>query len=312
MSKLINDFVSKDVINQPLFIKGVLKGATDKGAPYLTITLQDKSGSISSKLWNVLPAQEEIAQVGKVINVNGDVIDYNNTLQLRIRSIEEVDMSYIDMNDFIIKSDISIDDLKTKINNTISSIKNDIYRDIIKNLYSLYGDDFYNYPAASKIHHSFMGGLAVHVCGMIDLANEICKLYSQLNRDLLIAGVLAHDIGKMVEFSGPITTEYTLEGKLIGHISIVQGQIMEISKRLNVQNSEESILLRHMVLSHHGHLEYGSPVLPMIQEAEVLYFIDNLDARLNSLDTLLKPIKPGSFSPKVFSLENRSFYKPKE
>ncbi len=312
MSKLIKDFASKDVINQPMFIKNVLKGATDKGAPYLTITLQDKSGSISSKLWNVSDDQEEMAQIGRILNISGDVIDYNNSLQVRIRNISEIDGDEIDMEDFIIKSDVSEDLLKEKINNTINSINNVVYRNIIKELYDIYGTDFYKYPAAAKIHHSFLGGLAVHVCGMISLAEEICKLYPQLNRDLLLAGVLAHDIGKMVEFSGPITTEYTLEGKLIGHISIVQGQLMEIAQKLNYSDKEESILLRHMVLSHHGHLEYGSPVLPMLQEAEILYLIDNLDARLNALDTLLKPVKPGSFSPKIFSLENRAFYKPKD
>lgn len=311
MNKYIEDFKSKDSINQPMFVKGVLKGATDKGAPYLTISLQDKTGSISSKLWNVTSEQEAMVVVGKVININGDVIDYNNTLQLRIRTVSEINEA-VNMEDFILKSDISEEELKNKINDSINSIKNDIYRNIIKELYKIYGDEFYTYPAASKIHHSFLGGLSYHICSMVALGNAICELYPQLNRDLLIAGILAHDIGKMVEFSGPITTEYTLEGKLIGHISIVHGQLMEIAKKLNVENSEEALLIRHMVLSHHGRLEYGSPVLPLLQEAEVLYMIDNMDARLNALDTLLKPVKPGSFTPKMFALENRSFYKPKE
>ena len=191
-------------------------------------------------------------------------------------------------------------------------MKNNNYRNIISRVYKDIGDKFYEYPAAAKIHHSFMGGLAVHVCAMVKLGNVICELYPQLNRDLLISGILTHDIGKMIEFNGPITTEYTLEGKLIGHISIMQGRLMQISKELGIEDSEESILLRHMVLSHHGQYEYGSPVLPMIQEAEVLYLIDNLDARLNTLDSALKQVKPGSFTSRMFSLENRAFYKPKE
>lgn len=312
MNKLIENYESKDVINQPLFIKGVLKGATDKGAPYLTITLQDKSGSIHAKLWNVTNAQEDIAVVGKVVFISGDIIEYNNQLQLRIRNISELDQKSVSMDDFIIKSNVSISKLKNEINEAISSIENQNYKNMILKVYEMVGEDFYQYPAAARIHHSFLGGLAVHVSSMIKLGNLICNLYPQLNRDLLISGILAHDIGKMIEFNGPITTEYTLEGKLIGHISIMQGYLMQIAKELNIEDSEESILLRHMVLSHHGKLEYGSPILPMIQEAEVLYLIDNMDARLNTLETALKQVKPGSFTPRLFSLENRAFYKPND
>ncbi len=311
MNKLITDFVNKDAINQPLFIKGVLKGATDKGAPYLTLTLQDKSGSISAKLWNVTNEQESIAIVGRVVLVTGDVIEYNNTLQLRARNISELKQEEVSMDDFIITSDIPIEDFKKQINETIDSIKNDNYRNMVRKVFEMVGEDFYIYPAAAKIHHSFMGGLSEHVCSMIRLGNAICSLYPQLNRDLLISGIMVHDVGKMIEFSGPITTEYTLEGKLIGHISIMQGYLMQIASELKIEESEESILLRHMVLSHHGQYDYGSPVLPMVQEAEVLYLIDNIDARLNTIDTALKLVKPGTFTSRLFSLENRAFYKPK-
>ncbi len=312
MSKLIENFVSKDSINQPLLIKGVLKGATDKGAPYLTITLQDKSGSIHAKLWNVNSSEEEIAKVGKVVLITGDVIEYNNALQLRIRSISPLNQESVSMDDFVMTADISKEALKKKINTAISSINNINYRNMVIKIYEKVGDDFYDYPAAARIHHSFLGGLAVHITDMVKLGNVICELYPQLNSDLLIAGILTHDIGKMIEFSGPITTEYTLEGKLTGHISIMHGKLMEVSKELNIEDSEEAILLRHMVLSHHGQYEYGSPVLPQLQEAEVLYIIDNLDARLNTLETALKQTKPGFFTPRIFSLENRSFYKPKK
>ena len=107
-------------------------------------------------------------------------------------------------------------------------------------------------------------------------------------------------------------TEYTVHGKLLGHISIMQAKIAEIAMRLNVQESEEAILLRHMVLSHHGHYEYGSPVLPMVKEAEILYLIDNMDARINTIDAALEQVKPGEFSSKLFALENRQFYRPKD
>ena len=136
-------------------------------------------------------------------------------------------------------------------------------------------------------------------------------MYPQLNRDLLIAGVLVHDVGKTAEMSGPVTTEYTLEGKLEGHISLANGWLSEVAEKTGLAETEEAILLHHMILSHHGHYEFGSPVLPMLQEAEVLYLIDNMDARLNTLNQALKETAPGTWTQKLFSLDNRQFYRPK-
>lgn len=172
------------------------------------------------------------------------------------------------------------------------------------------GDKYYSYPLASKIHHNFLGGLSEHSLGMAKLCWMICKQYPQLNRDLLVAGALIHDVGKTVEMSGPVTTEYTLEGKLEGHISIANGMLTEVAESLGLEGTEEAILLHHMILSHHGHYEFGSPVLPLIQEAEVLSLVDNMDARLNTLKQALEPVKPGGYTSKLFALENRAFYKP--
>ncbi|MEG1732689.1 MAG: HD domain-containing protein, partial [Longicatena sp.] len=124
-------------------------------------------------------------------------------------------------------------------------------------------------------------------------------------------GVILHDIGKLIELSGAIVTEYTMEGKLLGHISIMQSMVDNKAKELGIEG-EEVILLRHMILSHHGVYEYGSPVLPMIPEAEMLYLIDNMDARMNTIEKALKQINPGEFTTRIFALENRCFYKSKD
>ncbi|MEG0290377.1 MAG: HD domain-containing protein, partial [Erysipelotrichaceae bacterium] len=125
-----------------------------------------------------------------------------------------------------------------------------------------------------------------------------------------IGGVLVHDLGKLIELSGPVITEYTLEGKLLGHISIMQAKLTSVAKEQKIEG-EEVTLLRHMILSHHGVYEYGSPVLPMIPEAEILYFIDNMDARMNTMEKALNQVEPGEFTPRIFALENRMFYKSK-
>jgi 3'-5' exoribonuclease len=200
--------------------------------------------------------------------------------------------------------------MKQRIESTVDSLTDEVIRQICRKSVDFFGDKLYVYPAAARNHHDFVGGLATHMIGMLDIAESLCKLYPILNRDLLLSGVILHDLGKIVELSGPILTEYTLEGKLVGHISIMQSMVVDFAKQLGVENSEQVVLMRHLILSHHGEYEYGSPILPMIMEAEILNFVDNIDARMNMFSKALDPIEPGQFTPRVFSLENRAFYKP--
>jgi 3'-5' exoribonuclease len=146
---------------------------------------------------------------------------------------------------------------------------------------------------------------------MLRIANSICDLYPMLNRDLLVAGILVHDMGKMVELTDGLVPEYTMEGKLLGHISIMQAKVAKVAEELEIED-ESVLLLRHMILSHHGEYEFGSPVLPMIPEAEVLHMIDNLDARMEMMRKAMDSVQEGEFTARIFSLENRMFYKAKK
>ena len=202
--------------------------------------------------------------------------------------------------------------MQKRINETLDSMIDPIYQTVCKAVISNYTDKLYIYPAAAKNHHDFVGGLATHMIGMLDLAESFCKLYPVLNRDLLLSGVILHDLGKMEELSGPILTEYTLEGRLVGHISIMQSKVTEVATKLSLEKTEQVTMMRHMILSHHGEYEFGSPVLPLIMEAEMLNYIDNVDARMNMLTKALDQVKEGEWTTRVFALENRSFYKPKE
>jgi 3'-5' exoribonuclease len=120
-----------------------------------------------------------------------------------------------------------------------------------------------------------------------------------------------HDLGKVIELSGPILTEYTLVGKLVGHISIMQSKVTEVANALGYGDTEQLTLIRHLILSHHGEYEFGSPVLPLIMEAEILNYIDNIDARMNMFSKAFASVEPGNFTQRLFALENRLFYKPK-
>lgn len=286
-------------------------GMTNTGAPYLSLLLQDDSGTIDAKIWDVKPDMAAKCKTGEVLSVKGQVNLYQNNLQLKIIDLSEVDQTTIDIREFLIAAPVAVDELKEGLTKAIALIKNPILLDIVTAMISKYDKELYEYPAASRNHHDFLGGLALHIKTMVDLALAICEVYPTINRDLLLAGVLLHDLGKITELSGPVATEYTSEGKLIGHISLMQSEIAEYADSQGFKESEEVMLLRHLILSHHGEYEFGSPVLPLVKEAEVLSFIDNIDARLTMIDKALSGIKPGEFAQRAYSLENRSFYRPK-
>ncbi len=308
----ISSFVEGEKIQTSLLITTMNRGITNSGAPYLSFVLQDQSGSIDAKLWD---AKDELLtgiEAGKVVLVSAEVLKYRNALQLRIYSLSKLEDNQFDPADYVMATDLSLEFMQKRIHESLLSMQDVVYRDVCTAIMDDLQDKLYSYPAAAKNHHDFVGGLATHMIAMLDLAEAFCTLYPMLNRDLLFAGVLLHDLGKIDELSGPILTEYTLEGKLVGHISIMQSKLAEKAKVLGYQDSEQVTLMRHMILSHHGEYEFGSPVLPMVMEAEMLTFIDNVDARMNMFAKALESVKPGEWTPRIFPLENRSFYKPKE
>lgn len=307
-SKKIRDLQTGDHVFIKLLIFQVNKGVTNKGAPYLSFQLQDDTGVMDAKYWNVSEEELQKYKPGMICKFTADILSHNNQMQIRVASIEILDRNKEDLNEYVRTSSIGKEELKFKINQAIEAIQNDTYKRLVKAVLLEYETDFFTYPAASKNHHNFVGGLATHVLGMVELGNFMCEQYPLLDKDLLISGILLHDIGKVVELSGPVIIEYTVEGKLLGHISIMQAKLFEVAQRLNIEG-EELTLLRHMILSHHGVYEFGSPVLPMVPEAEVLNLIDNMDAKMNTLEKAYERVEPGTFTPRIFAMENRSFYK---
>lgn len=311
MNKKIKDFKEGEHVSTLLLVTSITKGTTNNGSPYLTLGLQDDTKAIEAKLWDVKANIEKELEVGKVFAFELEIIKYRNSLQAKVMKVLPVQQSDIKKEDFIFKSPITKDDLQVFIQDVIHRIDNVNIAKIVTACLKHYEDAFYEYPAASKIHHSFMGGLATHTYGMCKLALAICEIYPNISSDYLLAGVILHDLGKIEELSSPVVTEYTKTGKLLGHISILQAHLFDIGKELKLEDSEELLILRHMVLAHHGQLEFGSPVRPETLEAELLYLIDNIDARINILEKAFEQIEVGEFTPKIFALDNRSFYRHK-
>ena len=309
--KKVKDFKEGDRLEVNLLVTSLVRGITNTGSPYLTLTLQDSSKSIDAKLWDVKPEIEKELQTGKVFTFTIEINTYRNNLQGKIISVLPVDQNSLDLTEYIVASPIPKDDLRDLINESVKTISNKNLQMLVTSLLKHYDDAFYEYPAASKIHHNFYRGLATHTYGMVKLADCVSKIYSSIDRDYLISGAIIHDLGKIEEITSPFVSEYTTKGKLLGHISILDSVLYEVGNDLKLLDSEELLILRHMVLSHHGELEFGSPVRPKTLEAEVLSFIDNLDAKINIIDKALADVKEGEFSSKVFSLDDRTFYKHK-
>ena len=311
MAKQVKDFNEGERIETNLLISSLTRGTTNSGSPYLNLVLQDSSKAIDAKLWDVKPELEKQLEVGKVYNFDLEVIKYKSNLQAKVLRVLPIPQSDINMEEFVFKSPVSKEELKKAIQEGINQIKNENIAMIVSSILNYYANDFYEYPAAAKIHHNFIGGLATHTSGMLKVGMALCDIYPSIDKDYLLAGIIIHDLGKIEEYSSAVVTEYTTQGKLLGHISIMDARLLEIGKQLNLQDSEELMILRHLVLSHHGQYEFGSPVRPETLEAELLNLIDNIDARINTINKALEDVKQGEFSQKVFALDNRIFYKHK-
>lgn len=311
MAKNVIDFKEGERVSTRLLIYGLTKGVTNSGSPYLSLVLQDSSKSIEAKLWDVKAELEKELAVGKVFDFDLEINRYRGALQAKVLKVLPVNQGEIDINDYVSKSSVSKDDLRKGIADAVSSISNEKLSMLVNGILNYYGNAFYEYPAASKIHHNFIGGLATHTTGMIKLAEALCEIYPLIDRDLLVSAAIIHDLGKIEELTSPIVTEYSDAGKLLGHISILDARLLEVGKQLHLDESKELLLLRHMVLAHHGQREFGSPVLPETVEAEMLTFIDNIDARINILEKALSDVNEGEFTQKIFALDNRCFYRHK-
>ena len=305
--KDLRDFIDRECRIDVAIVVNVTEGKSSKGSKYLSLNLQDSTGTIEAKKWEVSPSDEATLALKKVVCIEGYPLIYNGSqLQFKITDVEPV--SSYNEEDLILTSPVDRKILMERFMNYVDSIEDNSIKTIVSEIVLNKYNKLLLHPAAKTNHHEYAGGLLHHEVSMLDLAKQIASLYPSINKDLLYGGIILHDLGKIIELSGPIATEYTLKGKLLGHISIIQTDIVEVAKKHNIDD-ETVTLLQHMILSHHGKLEYGSPVLPLILEAEVMYLIDNMDSKIVMINKALKDVEVGGNSIRVMGLDGRSFYK---
>ena len=273
------------------------------------MTLADKSGSINAKMWDGT-VQPPLA--GSIVKVRATGNEFNGRMQLRVEKIRAAESrDPVDMSALIPCAPRDPNEMLGEVVRAADHIADPDLRRITCELLDRAGDKLLTFPAAKQMHHAERSGLLHHTTTMLRAANAIMSVYPQLNASLLIAGVIVHDLAKIDEMDADtlgLVSDYSVDGKLIGHI--VRGVVnIQLAAEKTKANPGKALLLQHMVLSHHGIPEYGSPLAPKFPEAEVLNTIDTLDARLYEMDEALSRAIPGGFSEKVWGLDNRQLYR---
>ena len=306
---LLSDIKRDDRFEGFLIVRAADQRASSNGKNYLDMTLADRSGSINAKMWD---GTVQPPVPGSIVKVRATGNEFNGRMQLRVEKIRAAEKKDdVDMSSLIPCAPGDPKQMLAEVVRAANRISDKDLRLIVCSLLDRAGDKLLTFPAAKQMHHAERSGLLYHTTTMLRAANAIMTVYPRLNASLLIAGVIVHDLAKIDEMEADtlgLVTEYSIDGKLLGHI--VRGVVnIQTAAEKTGASLKKAMLLQHMILSHHGIPEYGSPMAPKFPEAEVLHTIDTLDARLYEMDEALGRAIPGGFSEKVWGLDNRQLYR---
>jgi 3'-5' exoribonuclease len=259
--------------------------STKQGAPYIALTLGDRTGQIEARIWDDVEVQP--FESGDVVAVKGQVCRFNEKLQIKVEKIrraDDRDIGRYGLSDFVPQSERDVEAMWAELEAWNASFTDPHLRSLLEAFLRdrEIAADLREAPAAKGLHHAWIGGLLEHILSLMGICDLAARHYPSVNRDLLLTGVVLHDIGKLRELSWGTSFEYTLEGQLLGHITIGIGMIEEKIASIPDFPAAKRILVEHLVLSHHGKYEFGSPKLPMTPEAILLHYLDDLDAKMQT------------------------------
>ncbi|NLC32885.1 MAG: HD domain-containing protein [Clostridiales bacterium] len=306
----ITEFLKGLTFEGFLLVRTSQQRTSNNGANYLDMTLSDNSGDINAKVWDPMATPPD---VGSVIKLRAAITEYNGRLQMRIDKFRPVQSSDIyNLSELVASAPEDPEDMRKEIDSAIESMQNLVLKTLCQGLMANVSKEIMYYPAAQRMHHAERSGLLHHITSMLRVANAIIPCYPMLDADLVRAGVIAHDLSKITEMMSDElgnVSEYSTEGLLLGHLVVGVSQVREIAKLNNIPaNDEYVLLLQHMIISHHGLAEHGSPRPPMFPEAEILSIVDEMDAKMDELEAVLKRTPRGVFSEKIWSLDRRVYH----
>lgn len=282
---------------------------TKNGSYYLDLVIGDNDGEMPAKLWDYTP--NGMFKQDMVVKIRGTVEQYNGKDQFRVSQIRPAtDSDNYNMSDLVPAAEISGEKLFDLMKQKINTFQNANLKAIVSKIVDEHKAEMIKCPAAFKLHHAMLGGLMYHTMSIVSMAEEVCKIYPTVNRDLLLAGAMLHDVAKTWEFETGDTglaKGYSIEGDLIGHLVKGAMYVDEAAKALGI-TGEEVTLLEHMMISHHGEPDFGAAVRPMFLEAIVLNMLDNLDATIFEVNAAVSKVDAHAMTDRQWALDNRKLY----
>ncbi len=305
-----------DELTDFFMIKSVAIRTGSNGKDYLDLGLGDCSGEINGKKWDIspdeLPALKALKE-GDVVKIKGLVTEWNSVKQLRVQRIRKAaSTDDLVMSDYVKAAPEDPEEMYAYILERANAIKDEGLRRISVNTLEENRDMLLYYPGAMRNHHAEMSGLLYHIRRMLTMGLKACQVYTGLDKDWVVCGVIMHDMEKLNELRSNefgISPGYTAQGNLLGHIVMGAVQLKERAEKAGL-DEEKTMMLQHMIVSHHYEPEFGSPVRPMFPEAELLHYLDMIDAKMFDFEAALEDVEPGGFSERVRTLDGRMLYKP--
>ena len=292
-------------------IKNVELKTSSKGDSYLDFDLADKDGEINGKLWRYTKEEHGEYKNNDLVKIRGTISQYNGADQLRIERIRHtIEQDNVNIEDFIPSVTFSSQDMYKELISVAEDFTDEDLKKIVMAIYEDNREALLYWPAAYKLHHALRGGLLMHTLSIVRLAEMVCEVYPFIDKDLLLAGAMLHDISKLEEFvvnETGMAESYSVEGNLLGHLTMGAVKINKYAEKLGVPR-KTAMLLEHMVLSHHGEPEFGAAVRPMFIEAELLSQLDLMDSRIFEMKEAVAGAQEGDFSGRVWALDNRKLY----
>ncbi len=284
--KFISQLNGGAAIDEIFLVQNKDLRTTKNGSLYIQAQLSDSTGVIDARMWDASTPFFESLGNDTFLRVKGRTEVYQNKIQLIMKNISKTNQEDVKLEDFLPSTNRDVNEMFSELKQIIGSIKHPYLQKLL-NLFLSDNDfckDFCSAPAAVRYHHAFLGGLLEHTLSVTKLGEKIAPLYPNINRDLLICGIILHDIGKISELCYEKNFNYTDEGHLVGHL--ISGVLMVEEKAKQIDNFPTTLkdLLKHMILSHHGEYEWGSPKLPVTLEALALHYLDNIDAKIHAFD----------------------------
>ncbi len=321
-AQFVRDLKDKEAIASPFLVKFSAIGADKNGKQFMNVVLLDRTGEIEARIWEDVPRYASTVVRDNYVHIEGRVQTYQGRRQIVVNRVQPLREDEVEPKDYIAEGTLDVEGLYTKLLGFVATMQDPYYRALCE---SVLRDDpeimdrVKRAPAAKSVHHAYKGGLLEHVVSITTILDGLAAHYGKIvDRDLLFLGGFFHDIGKIWELSFDKTTDYTTEGKLIGHlvmgVELIEKKITELEAtpgRLPGKFPiEKRLLAKHVVLAHHGEYEYGSPKRPKCLEALIVHYVDDLDSKMNAIGKFIEADPSVGEFTQMNKMYGRFFFKP--